>query len=78
MNPRVSKAEYISNHRLKLVFKNGEEGVFDFSKYLQYPVYQPLQDETFSKNVKVFNGVVCWDDTIDFDPDRLYLESEKV
>ncbi len=78
MNPRVQQAEYISKHRLKLIFKNGEEGVFDFSKYLNFPVYQPLKDEAFSKKVRVFNGTVCWDEEIDFDPDRLYLESEKI
>jgi hypothetical protein len=42
---------------------------------LNYPVYQPLNDEEFSKQVRVEHGTICWENGIDFDPDRVYLES---
>jgi hypothetical protein len=76
MNPRVSTAEYNGNHQLLLTFTNDEVGQFDFSAYLNYPIYEPLRDETFCKNVKVIDGIVQWDEYIDFDPDTLYLESK--
>ncbi len=76
MNPRVIKATYESRFKLILTFDNNEVKEFDFSSYLHYPVYQPLQDESFCRNVKVFNGTVMWDDVTDFDPDTLYLESK--
>lgn len=75
MNPRITQAEYISTYKLLLHFKNDEVKIFDFSNYLGYSVYMPLRDEALCKKVKVFNGTVCWNDEIDFDPDTLYLES---
>lgn len=75
MNPRIEKAEYLPSKKLKIVFKNGECKIFDFSSYLKFPVYQPLANDTFCRQVKVINGTVCWNEDIDFDPDRVYLES---
>lgn len=76
MNPRVIKAEYESRYKLILTFDNNEIKEFDFSSYLHYPVYQVLQDESFCRNVRIFNGTVIWDNETDFDPDTLYLESK--
>ena len=78
MNPRAEKAEYLSSKKIKITFKNGECRVFDFSPYLKYPIYQPLTNDLLCQQVKVVNGTVCWADDIDFDPDRIYLESVKV
>lgn len=78
MNPMINDVQYKSKHKLLLTFPNGETGEFEFSSYLTYPVYTLLQDETFCQKAKVFNGTVVWNDEIDFDPDRLYLESKKV
>ncbi len=76
MNPRVTKADYKSRYKLLLQFSNGEVKEFDFSEYLNYPIYSALQDESFCKKASVFNGTVVWNEEIDFDPDRLYLESK--
>ena len=76
MNPRVSEVRYQSPHKLILTFTNKEVREFDFSNYLDYPIYEVLKDESYSKRAKVFNGTVMWDNDTDFDPDRLYLESK--
>ncbi|MGF7080088.1 DUF2442 domain-containing protein [Mucilaginibacter sp. UYCu711] len=76
MNPRVLTAKYTGNHQLLLTFKNGEVKQFDFSAYLNYPVYEPLNNENFCKKVKAIDGIVQWDGDVDFDPDTLYLESK--
>ena len=76
MNPRVTVVEYKSKHKLLLTFENGELKEFNLSPYLHYPVFESLNDEWFCSKAKVFNGTVAWDDTIDFDPDTLYLESK--
>lgn len=78
MNPRVTRVEYKSRYKLILTFSNGEKKEFDFSNYLQYPIYNSLGDETFCREVKVINGTAAWNDDIDFDPDRLYLESKSL
>jgi Protein of unknown function (DUF2442) len=76
MNPRVKEVEYKIKHKLVLTFENGEVKEFNLSPYLHYPVFEILQDESFCRKASVFNGTVTWDDTIDFDPDTLYLESK--
>jgi len=75
MNPRVQSAEHLSGTLLKLIFNNGECKFFDLGPYLDYPVYQKLKDKNILKQVQVKHGIICWDDEIDFDPDRVYLES---
>jgi hypothetical protein len=60
---------------LLLTFSNGEVKQFDFSTYLDYPVYESLKDDAFCKKVKTIDGIVQWDEDVDFDPDTLYLES---
>jgi hypothetical protein len=75
MNPRIIDVQYQSPYRLILTFTNKEVKEFNYSNYLDFPVYETLRDEYFSKKVRVFNGTVIWDDDIDFDPDTLYIES---
>lgn len=78
MNPTISFVKYKSPYKLVLTFTNKEVKEFDFGGYLNYPVYRPLRDEAFCNKARVFNGTVVWDENIDFDPDRLYLESKPV
>jgi len=78
MNPRVLKVEYKGDHQLLLTFTNKEIKQFDLSAYLNYPVYEPLKDEAFCKKVKTADGIIQWNEYIDFDPDTLYLESKPV
>ncbi len=75
MNPRVKNAEYLLGNKLKIEFRNGECKIFDFSSYLEYPVFGPLADPEFVKTLTVQQGTVCWGNEIDFDPDTLYLDS---
>jgi hypothetical protein len=78
MNPRVLKVEYKGQYHLLLTFTNKEVRQFDLTNYLSYPIYQPLKDESFCRNVRVVNGILQWNDDIDFSPDTLYLESKPV
>jgi len=78
MNPRVTAVRYQSPYKLIVTFTNREIKEFDFSDYLDYPVFQILKDESYSQRAKVFNGTVMWDESVDFDPDTLYLESRAV
>jgi len=78
MNPRVSTVEYTGGYKLLLTFTNKEIKQFDFSAYLQYPVYEQLRDEAFCKKVKAIDGIIQWNDDIDFSPDTVYLQSKPV
>ena len=72
MNPRILAVEYKEDHQLFLTFTNKEVKQFDLTNYLNYPVYKPLKDEAFCKKIKATDGIIQWDEYIDFDPDTLY------
>lgn len=76
MNPKVIKVHCENLYGLLLTFANKEVKEFDFSSYLDYPVYEVLRDEGYSRKARVLNGIVVWDEFADFDPDTLYLESK--
>ncbi len=75
MSPKIKSVKYLDGYKLILVFNNNEKKQFDLTSYLQYPVYQPLKDETFCRKVMVKDGIVQWSDKIDLDPDTAYFES---
>ena len=78
MNSRISAVQYEPPHKLILTFTNKEVKEFNYSSYLDYPVYEVLKDESYSKKARVLNGTVVWDEATDFDPDTLYLESRPI
>ncbi len=78
MNPIPVNVEYISPYKLIITFADGKAKQFDIKPYLHFPVYQPLQNEMFCSKAKIEYGTVVWDEEIDFDPDRLYLESKEL
>lgn len=78
MNPRAKKVTYESPYKLIVEFTNKELKTFDLTPYLCYPIYKSLKDESICSKVKVDNGIVFWNNEIDLDPDRLYLESKSL
>lgn len=78
MNPRAIIVEYVSPHKLFIIFSNRQRKLFDLKPYLHYPVYRVLEDERFCCQAFIKQGTVAWNDEIDFDPDLLYLESKIV
>jgi hypothetical protein len=77
MNPRVSEAFPINNYKLSLVFTNGEHGVYDCSKLLDFGVFKELKSKHYFEQVKVIDGTVVWPHEQDICPDTLYLDSVK-
>jgi hypothetical protein len=77
MNPRVSKVRPLKGHRLKLVFTNGESGVYDCSPLLDFGVFKDLRDERYFGRACVREGTVAWPREQDIDPDTLYQDSRK-
>jgi hypothetical protein len=77
MNPRIEEVIPTDDYKLKLVFTNGERGLYDCSELLNFGVFQELQDTTYFKQAKVLDGTVVWPHEQDICPDTLYLDSEK-
>jgi len=77
MNPRVSDVSTTEDFCLKLVFSNGEKGVYNCSKLLNFGVFKELKNPNYFHQARVSDGTVAWPHEQDICPDTLYLESQK-
>ncbi len=78
MNPRVSTVSTTNNYQLRLLFTNGEHGVYDCSKLLNFGVFKELKNRNYFKQASVLDGTVVWPHEQDICPDTLYLDSTKI
>lgn len=76
----VKSAEYASDYKIKITFKDGKSGAMDFQKYLHRGgVFEKFHDINFFKNFLINDelGVLCWPGDIDVAPETLYFEVTK-
>ncbi len=80
MNPKwvVREVEPLSNYRLLLTFADSQKKIFDVKRFLDYPVFAPLKNESFFKTVRAEACTAVWSDEIDIDPELLYEEGQPV
>lgn len=72
---RVSGVRPLPQYKLWVRFNTGEAKIFDFSPYLSYPAFAPLQDENVFRQVYIDYGMTVWcDGDIDIAPEKLYSE----
>ena len=77
MNPRVSEVLATKNYQLRLIFTNGENGIYDCSELLNFGVFKELKNKQYFMQAKVIDGTVVWPHEQDICPDTLYLDSIK-
>lgn len=77
MNPRVKSVIPKNGYILELVFENGQKGIYDVSKLLNIPVFHPLKDVAYFRQVRPMFGSVAWPEGQDICPDTLYEDSVK-
>jgi hypothetical protein len=75
MNPRVVHAKACSPTAVSIIFTNGDHGVLDVSRYLQFPVFAPLRDPGFFARVHADRGTVVWSDELDLCPDTVWADT---
>ena len=75
MNPRVASIQAEANYRLRILFTNGERGVFDCSRLLDFGVFRELRDPEYFDRVAVSYGTASWPNEQDICPDTLYEEA---
>jgi hypothetical protein len=70
----VKKAEYVNDHKIKLLFSDGVTKVVDFTPYLTSTrkVVAPLLDAEYFKQFYVDEVTICWPNGLDFAPELLY------
>jgi hypothetical protein len=77
MNPRVIKVTPEPDYKLRIVFSNNEEGIFDCSDLLDFGVFQELKDMNYFNQVMVCDGTIAWPHDQDICPDTVYIEAIK-
>jgi hypothetical protein len=71
--PEVTEARPTGAWRVWMNFADGVEGEVDLSRYLRYgPVFAPLADEEFFRQLRVEAGTIAWPNGADIAPERLY------
>ena len=75
MNPRISEVTAIEGYRLRILFDNGEQGLYDCAGLLNFGVFQELRDKRYFERAKAVDGTVVWPHGQDICPDTLYLDS---
>jgi hypothetical protein len=74
-SPDIMKAKALNDHKMMLIFKNGEQKIFDMKPYLNYPAFKPLEDQSEFNQFDIVDGTVEWKCGADLSQDTFYLES---
>ncbi len=74
MYPRVKEAYPLKDYKLKVIFTDNSEGIFDCCKYLDKGIFIELKNPAYFNKVKVSNGTITWSNGQDFCPDTVYIE----
>ena len=73
----VVSVQALPDHRLRVAFDDGTEGVVDVAEMVQFTgVFEPLREpEFFAKAIgNAELGTVCWPNKADLDSDVLYAK----
>jgi len=75
MQPRVKKANYLTDYKIELIFTNNEIREIDVAPYLDFGVFKKLKDVNTFKKVKVSFGAIEWECGVDLDPEFVWQKS---
>jgi Protein of unknown function (DUF2442) len=70
----VVEAKYLRDFTIWVRFEDGTEGEIDLSKELYGPVFEPLRDVSYFRQVRVDPelGTIVWPNGADLAPEFLY------
>ena len=79
-HPRITYLQTLPNHRLFLIFENGEIKIYALTERLKSPAFAPLQDEALFNTARIANGGygVIWNDEIDLSEYELWVKGIEV
>jgi len=70
--PCVVDAEYRGEYRIRVTFDDGLAALIDFRRWLNGPVFEPLNDVKFFKRFFLDGWTVAWPNGADVAPETLY------
>lgn len=78
--PRITEAQALPGHQLRVRFDNGDIRDYDFRPHLALDMFHLLQNEVFFRAVKVDVGGfgLSWNDDMDIAASELWLNGQPV
>ena len=73
MNKVVSVSP-LDDKKVAVVFSDGKSGIFDVAPYIKSEFFQPLNDENYFKQVRLFFTGIGWPEGQDLGPDTIAAE----
>lgn len=72
---KIVSARPLDGYRLDVAFDDGTRGIVCLKDRLFGPVFEPLRDEAFFRQVQIDEfGAICWSNGADLAPDALYAK----
>jgi len=69
---QVRQVEWVESYTLLLTFADGKVKRVDLAEYLDKPIFKPLNDIDYFKQVSIEGSSVAWPNGADFAPEFLY------
>ncbi|MGH7882821.1 MAG: DUF2442 domain-containing protein [Candidatus Dormibacteraceae bacterium] len=71
---RVMSVQPLDDYRLRIDFSDGLSRVVDLEDRLWGPMFEPLKDPSYFRQVRVDEdaGTIAWPNGLDLDPDVLH------
>ena len=70
--PSVSKATYVADYQIHVVFDDGCSKTIDFTQWLKGPVFETLRDRQNFKKFFLDGNTIAWPNGADIAPETLY------
>lgn len=68
----------MEEYKLYIKFENGEERIFDMSKYINHKFYKNLREYKYFEKVRIMENTIVWENGEDVSPENLlYYESKE-
>ena len=77
MYPSAKRVSPLDNYVLLIEFDNGESGHLDMKPFLNFGVFQRIQDPAVFKQARVSFDSIEWPSGIDLDPEFIYTKCIK-
>ena len=75
LRPSPVSVEALPDYHVRIVFDNGEHGVFDAKPYIRGDWYGKLRDVEFFNAVRTDGWTLVWPDGQDICPDCVYEQT---